>query len=271
MTESNLPPFGLMPPILATNSKITKTDWRTLAVLVSRWNTKTGRCDPGYPSLSKDIGLPERNIRRSLDHLEALALIRIVPRTNKHGATISNQYDLLFMDGVREVDGVREIDGVRETSAGDVHQTSGGGVRETSAEGVHQTSAPNIEGNREPNKESNRDIIYLGDYPKKKDGERKRDRPKPKPSKGSRIAPDWNPSEADCQYASERGYTDPQIARMAGAFRDHYLALPGQKAVKLDWEATWRNWVRKDIEFNGPPDKRKGAKTTKPNKNQLAG
>lgn len=27
-------------------------------------------------------------------------------------------------------------------------------------------------------------------------------------------------------------------------FRDHWLAAPGQKGVKLDWEATWRKWCR---------------------------
>jgi uncharacterized protein YdaU (DUF1376 family) len=27
-------------------------------------------------------------------------------------------------------------------------------------------------------------------------------------------------------------------------FKDYWIAQPGQKGVKLDWEATWRNWVR---------------------------
>ncbi len=28
-------------------------------------------------------------------------------------------------------------------------------------------------------------------------------------------------------------------------FKDYWIAQPGQKGVKLDWEATWRNWVRR--------------------------
>jgi uncharacterized protein YdaU (DUF1376 family) len=28
-------------------------------------------------------------------------------------------------------------------------------------------------------------------------------------------------------------------------FRDYWVAQPGQKGVKTDWEATWRNWVRR--------------------------
>jgi hypothetical protein len=27
-------------------------------------------------------------------------------------------------------------------------------------------------------------------------------------------------------------------------FKDHFRAAPGQKGVKLDWLATWRNWMR---------------------------
>jgi hypothetical protein len=28
------------------------------------------------------------------------------------------------------------------------------------------------------------------------------------------------------------------------SFRDYWIAQPGQKGVKTDWFATWRNWVR---------------------------
>lgn len=28
-------------------------------------------------------------------------------------------------------------------------------------------------------------------------------------------------------------------------FRDYWIAQPGQKGVKTDWPATWRNWVRR--------------------------
>ena len=28
-------------------------------------------------------------------------------------------------------------------------------------------------------------------------------------------------------------------------FIDYWIAQPGQKGVKVDWPATWRNWIRK--------------------------
>jgi hypothetical protein len=40
--------------------------------------------------------------------------------------------------------------------------------------------------------------------------------------------------------------TRPELnpAKTFDQFRDYWIAQPGQKGVKLDWDATWRNWVR---------------------------
>ena len=40
--------------------------------------------------------------------------------------------------------------------------------------------------------------------------------------------------------------TRPELnpAQTFDKFRDYWIAQPGQKGVKLDWDATWRNWVR---------------------------
>jgi hypothetical protein len=32
-------------------------------------------------------------------------------------------------------------------------------------------------------------------------------------------------------------------------FYDYWKAQPGSKGIKLDWFATWRNWVRRDKSF----------------------
>ena len=36
------------------------------------------------------------------------------------------------------------------------------------------------------------------------------------------------------------------VRKVAAAFKDHWIAQPGVKGRKTDWEATWRNWVRKE-------------------------
>jgi hypothetical protein len=37
---------------------------------------------------------------------------------------------------------------------------------------------------------------------------------------------------------------DIDVRQVAEQFKDYWIAQAGQKGVKLDWDATWRNWVR---------------------------
>ncbi|MDY7839698.1 DUF4373 domain-containing protein [Aeromonas caviae] len=39
--------------------------------------------------------------------------------------------------------------------------------------------------------------------------------------------------------------TKSDIAREALTFADFWIAKPGKEAFKLDWQATWRNWIRR--------------------------
>ena len=41
-------------------------------------------------------------------------------------------------------------------------------------------------------------------------------------------------------------------------FKDYWVGRAGQGGVKLDWEATWRNWVRRALESIPEADRGKG-------------
>jgi hypothetical protein len=56
-------------------------------------------------------------------------------------------------------------------------------------------------------------------------------------SKGTRLPPDFAP---DMKFAEEHGCGRMEFDK----FRDYWDAVPGQKGVKLNWNATWRNWCR---------------------------
>ena len=61
--------------------------------------------------------------------------------------------------------------------------------------------------------------------------------------RGSRLAQDWFLPKPWGEWAqTER--PDLNIRQTAEQFRDYWIAQAGQKGVKLDWAATWRNWVR---------------------------
>lgn len=72
----------------------------------------------------------------------------------------------------------------------------------------------------------------------------------PRSPKGSRLTDGFEPD-----YAFARSLGLDAVAVHA-AFRDYWRAKPGQAGVKLDWQATWRNWCRREAERKpgaGPP------------------
>ena len=73
--------------------------------------------------------------------------------------------------------------------------------------------------------------------------------------KGTRIPDDWQPSQADIEFARDEGFGGIAISREAARFKDYWTAQPGQKGVKLDWPATWRNWVRNSADRQKPAQK----------------
>lgn len=66
--------------------------------------------------------------------------------------------------------------------------------------------------------------------------------------RGTRLAEDWKPSENERLWAASKGCSEARIAREAEAFRNFWIAKPGQGGVKLDWSATWRNWILNALE-----------------------
>ncbi|MFC3711318.1 hypothetical protein ACFOMD_01970 [Sphingoaurantiacus capsulatus] len=64
--------------------------------------------------------------------------------------------------------------------------------------------------------------------------------------RGERLIPRWQPAplpmpEADMVALWPAGRLERELAR----FRDHWAAAAGANARKHDWDAAWRNWLRK--------------------------
>jgi len=65
--------------------------------------------------------------------------------------------------------------------------------------------------------------------------------------RGSRLSPDWEPSEKTIAWCHDEGVDGEAHL---DEFRDYWLAIPGAKGVKVDWDATYRNRIRKLVEWN---------------------
>jgi len=68
-------------------------------------------------------------------------------------------------------------------------------------------------------------------------------KPIEKKTLGKRLASDFSfPKEWEDFCQTERPELSP--VKTFDQFKDYWIAQAGQKGVKLDWFATWRNWVR---------------------------
>ncbi|MDP6588634.1 MAG: hypothetical protein QF666_04220 [Alphaproteobacteria bacterium] len=94
----------------------------------------------------------------------------------------------------------------------------------------------------EPNPELNPDpeqAVAPGAPPSaKRHGERK----------GAMPAEDWAPTPDDIAFAAAAGLAVPAIHAEAEKFKDYWIAVPGARGRKLDWLATWKNWIRRCVE-----------------------
>ena len=61
---------------------------------------------------------------------------------------------------------------------------------------------------------------------------------------GSRLPLDWQPSEAEIAFAKS-ARPDLDWKAEAEKFGDYWHGLAGAAARKVDWTATWRNWIRR--------------------------
>lgn len=80
--------------------------------------------------------------------------------------------------------------------------------------------------------------------PREKEREREVKGPR---KRGTRLPDDWTPSDDLKRWTSEEcpGLNGPATA---AKFRDYWHGVAGAKGLKLDWDATWRNWCRNEYE-----------------------
>lgn len=87
-----------------------------------------------------------------------------------------------------------------------------------------QDAIPEREGERETEKETKKE--------------------RDKMQRGTRLPQDFQLSDEWIGFCrQQRPELDPRD--VFEGFRDYWVAQPGQKGVKTDWTATWRNWVRR--------------------------
>lgn len=71
-------------------------------------------------------------------------------------------------------------------------------------------------------------------------------------AQGGRLPKDFAmPADWIAWAQAQRFWTTDVCETVAAEFSDYWHSQPGQRGVKLDWFATWRNWVRRSRQPNG--------------------
>ncbi len=64
-------------------------------------------------------------------------------------------------------------------------------------------------------------------------------------SRGTRLEPNWQPSAEAWWFGESLGLDRAEISDQLDRYRDYWIARPGRGGRKVDWNATFRNWLRR--------------------------
>ena len=73
----------------------------------------------------------------------------------------------------------------------------------------------------------------------------------PTPKRGSRLSPDWMPSQQTID-AIKAECPNVDLEAEHRKFIDYWTDKTGKDATKLSWDGTWRNWIRRANENRQP-------------------
>lgn len=188
------------------------------------FNTAEGvyeECRPALASVAERAGMSLSNVKRAIGELLELGAVNRTERWAEDGRTqLPSVYRVIF----------GALVGPGGSTGGPPPPSAG-----------EPRGGPPVDQNQEPNTK-NQDTKTPSASPR-----------------GARLPEDWKPGESLMTwYRSEflpNGWSDDgreNCRREHEKFRDHWLAAAGQTARKKDWDAAWRNWMRRAWERRSP-------------------
>lgn len=206
--------------VKAMNIKVGNPLRKLVLIKLADNASDTGECWPSYQHIADQCEISRRSV---INHIDALCDARLLTKESRVGpqGKRSNVY-VLTLDGA----------GVAHPEVQEIHQ-GGAGV----ALGGGAGAAHRISHSLDP-------VIDPKIPPISPQGERVAESSAPR--RGTRLPNDWFlPAEWGRWASQEAGWPRERILLEAATFADYWQSLPGAKATKLDWEKTWRNWVRR--------------------------
>lgn len=231
-----------------------KTEVDVLEALAFFMNDQSGVCFPSTDAVARIARVHPNVARKTLKELEANGLIstRQAPGCRRYFDLHLDRLPLNEtaggndLDGVKEVEPLKDVEGVKEVEVAPLKKVEGTPL--TSLSTPLKDLEPEL--TKELTREQRRELTSL-DAPERTLWEtdhfdntvKKIEKPKRQATdKGSRLSITELPDDWKAFAEQEASDLDPQ--RLFENFKDYWTGLSGAKAIKKDWTATWRNYVR---------------------------
>jgi hypothetical protein len=226
------------------------TDWRPARIAKLASDTSAQDIEEagaelvnsGYIVLTDDE-TEEALVRSFVRHDEGI-------KTPNIAAAVAKDYSAVYSDNLRGVI-VHELHRLKEDEPdwkgwGAVRKVLGDPSVNPSGMKVSGKGSAKVSGNPSPNASDIPQPSTLYRSPQPKRVPRKR---------STRLPEGWTPSD---DMVAQMRTECPNVNQQSEyrKFVDYWRAQPGQKGVKADWEATYRNWIRKAAEYQ--PNNNKG-------------
>lgn len=237
-----------------------RTQVDVLEALAFFHNKETGACFPSTEAIARVSRVNDRTVRLTLKALHELGFVSSIQKPGQ------KRYFTLHLDRLPVAELLQESTPLYESTP--LQEVTGGTevtpLQEVTGEGCKNLQETPVKNYREPlqkltpeqgnNKESNKVSNKVYDAPASDDlfdePVQMVEKPKKKTTdRGSRLTIDALPDDWKAFAEAEEPDLDPY--RLFDNFNDYWTSVSGTKAIKKDWTATWRNFVRS---FNNAPD-----------------
>ena len=193
---------------------------------------------PSNPELRSKTKLSERGVQSALAELQRIGELKVGYNEGPKGC---NTYTILMTpaDSAGGADNAppQDVPPAESAPPQNPHETPADPAP-TPADSAPVTIKKPSGTNSPPSGERRRASASSRDHSKKSDANAKR---------GSRIPADFAQSiTAEMVTWARKECPDVDGRTETAAFVDHFQSAAGAKGIKLDWPATWRNWMRRE-------------------------
>lgn len=213
-------------------------DRLVLVYLADRHNPDTDAVWPSVGRIAKDLAVSEPTVRKAIRGLQDLGLISPAPTHWVEQYPKGHRPNVwrLHMDKTRAKDGLPPKDPLPPKDMfTPVGETPVSSTPKDALPGGGNTSLPKPKENPKITQTNN---------------------PKGKPSRsrrGTELPDGWVPDQPVIESMREE-CPNVDLEREHRKFTDYFRGVAGEKGRKKDWNATWRNWIRRAAE--SAPQKR---------------